>query len=176
LSSKDVHLFKECIWPFVSVCKNDESDYVRYTLAVLLPKFALMARKLLEIGWFLCKSQGNFDVELKMLGKMMGKIYREMLDKEDGSVHLVLISNFPYFVSHLGPDIGKVVFKEVILPKFVREQSLDSASGGFDSDEQIQISILTESEKYVEILGSYFFNLIFKFFHVVLNNFLPIFS
>lgn len=163
LSSKDIHLFKECIWPFVSVCKNDESDYVRYTLAVLLPKFALMARKLLEIGRFSCKSQTNFDIELKTLGKMMGKIYREMLDKEEESVHFILLSNFPYFASHLGPDLGKIIFKEVILPKFIKEQSSDSTPNLSDSTEQIQISILTESEKYIEILGTYFFTLISKF-------------
>ena len=157
VNTKDLHLFKECVWPLVALCKNDENDWVRYSLAVLIPNYARAIRRLLEIWSFSWTSGNNFDMELKNFGKIMGGLYQDMLESNEERVQLVLLSNFPHFAAYFSADIAKGVFKEFILPWMAIEERFEEVPGKYvQVDEKYQIAILNESEKYIEVLGGYF--------------------
>jgi serine/threonine protein kinase/WD40 repeat protein len=149
ISAKDDHLFKEYIWPSVSLCKNDESEWVRYTLADLMPTWGLVARKLLELGQHSCSTLINFDKKLGALGSMVGSIYNDLLKNREDSVHIILLSNFPHFVEHFSGEVARTMFRDVIFPWMSR-------------GDKYQVAILEESEQYVKVLGGYFFKYALK--------------
>ena len=151
ISAKDNHLFREYIWPLVSMCKNDESEWVRYTLADLMPQWGLIARRLLELGMHTCQAEGNFDKSLGELGELVGSIYKDLLhaSREDG-VHLVLLANFPRFAEHFTDEVARSIFRDVVLPWIL-------------CGEKYQVAILQESDQYIKLLGGYFFKHAFKY-------------
>lgn len=164
ISGKDTHLFKEYIWPLVSMCKNDENEWVRYTLADLLPKWAYVARRFLELGRYFDCTTDNFDSTLGSLGFMIGGIYKELFDHKEESIHLKLLSNFPHFAMNFTDEVARTIFREAILTWIVREDKhLDTVFPWVEYEEKYQIAILQEAEQYVNTLGGYFFRHAFRY-------------
>ncbi|CAG9324318.1 unnamed protein product [Blepharisma stoltei] len=145
LSTRDVFLFEEYVWPAISVLKNDESEWVQTILAESLPQCARLGRLFLELSRYTRSQAGaelqSFEKEIEKFNEKIVQIFKDLLyAKTENSVQETLLSNF----AELAACFDK---------KFTLNKIVSLLIPWLNKGDKYRVLIMQQIPKLVEVIG-----------------------
>jgi WD40 repeat protein len=119
LSSNDLLIFDEYIWPSVSTLRHDENSVVQAAFADHLADFAEIGRVFLELERHLQKEHSDrassFDTQIEEVRKSIMSTFKELYSKDNVMVHKALTNK----LGDLCVFFGKKLTSNHVLPLII---------------------------------------------------------
>jgi len=119
LSSNDLLIFDEYIWPSVSTLRHDESSVVQAAFADHLADFAEIGRVFLELERHLQKEHSDrassYDTQIEEVRKSIMSTFKELYSKDNVMVHKALTNK----LGDLCAFFGKKLTSNHVLPLII---------------------------------------------------------